>query len=38
MDWKTQYQEKLRTPAQAVQVVRNGDRIYAGTTPAFAAA
>ena len=36
MDWKTQYQEKLRTPAQAVQVVRNGDRIYAGTSSSIA--
>lgn len=36
MDWKTEYQEKLRTPQQAVEVVRSGDRIYAGTSSSIA--
>ena len=31
MDWKQEYQEKLRTAPEAVKAVRSGDRIYIGT-------
>lgn len=36
MGWKKLYQEKLRTPEQAVAVVRSGDRIYTGTSASIA--
>lgn len=36
MDWKSQYQEKLRTPEQAVKIVKSGDRIYTGTSSSIA--
>lgn len=36
MDWKQDYQEKLRTPQEAVRTVHSGDRIYAGTASSIA--
>ena len=36
MDWKQEYQEKLRTAPDAVKVVRSGDRIYIGTASSIA--
>ena len=36
MDWKQDYQKKLRTPREAVNVVRSGDRVYAGTASSIA--
>ena len=38
MDWKQEYQEKLRTAPDAVKVVRSGDRIYIGTASSIATA
>ena len=36
MDWKKEYQEKLRTAPEAVKAVRSGDRIYIGTASSIA--
>lgn len=36
MDWKKEYQEKLRTASEAVKAVRSGDRIYIGTASSIA--
>ena len=36
MDWKKEYQEKLRTAEDAVKVVRSGDRVYIGTASSIA--
>lgn len=36
MSWKEEYRQKLCSPAQAVQCVRDGDRVYIGTCSTIA--
>ena len=36
MNWKQEYQEKLRTAEEAVRTVRSGDRVYGGTASSIA--
>ena len=36
MDWKKLYQEKLKTPEEAVKLVKSGDRIFIGTASGIA--
>ena len=36
MDWRQEYQEKLRTAEEAVRAVRGGDRVYGGTASSIA--
>lgn len=36
MEWRSIYQEKLRTAAQAVKCVKSGDRVYIGTASSIA--
>ena len=36
MNWKQEYQEKLRTAEEAVRTMRSGDRVYGGTASSIA--
>lgn len=36
MGWKEEYKSKLRTPEEAVKVIRSGDHIYTGTSSSIA--
>ena len=36
MNWKEEYKRKLTTPAEAVKVIKSGDRVYAGTASSYA--
>lgn len=36
-NWKEEYQSKLRTPDEAVRIVRNGDTVHIGTASSVAA-
>ncbi|MBQ8563547.1 MAG: acetyl-CoA hydrolase [Firmicutes bacterium] len=36
MGWKQEYEEKLRTPEEAVKIVRDGDVVYIGTASSVA--
>ena len=34
-NWKEEYQSKLRTPDEAVRIVRNGDTVHVETVALF---